>query len=191
MKGEKLMFKRSVLLAFCAVAGLLASRGMASDIKYSMTTLDGKEVDLAKKYDGKVLLIVNVASRCGLTPQYEGLQALHEKYKDKGLCVVAFPCNQFGEQEPGTAEEIREFCSTNYHVTFDMFSKIDVNGDGACALYKHLTSLDAKPKGEGKVSWNFEKFVVGRDGKVIARFQPRTKPDDAELIKTIEAALAK
>jgi glutathione peroxidase len=156
-----------------------------------MKMLDGKEVDLAKKYDDKVLLIVNVASRCGLTPQYEGLQAMHDKYKDKGLCVVAFPCNQFGAQEPGTAEEIREFCSTNYDVTFDLFAKIEVNGDGACALYKHLKGLDLKPKGAGDISWNFEKFVVGRDGKVIARFSPRTKPSDPDLVKTIEAALAK
>ena len=185
------MFKQGGWATFGVVVGMLASTVLANDIKYDMKSLDGKDVDLAKQYDGKVVLVVNVASRCGLTPQYEGLQALYEKYKDKGLRVVAFPCNQFGGQEPGTPEQIREFCTTKYDVTFDLFSKIEVNGEGACDLYKHLTSLDAKPKGAGAISWNFEKFVVGRDGKVIARFQPRTKPDDPELIKTIEAALAK
>ncbi|MCL4201214.1 MAG: glutathione peroxidase [Pirellulaceae bacterium] len=185
------MFKVCGVLAMGVVAGCLALPAAGSDIKHTMTTLDGKEVDLSKKYDGKVLLIVNVASRCGLTPQYEGLQALHEKYKDQGLCVVAFPCNQFGAQEPGSAEQIREFCSTKYNVTFDMFAKIEVNGDGACPLYKQLTVADTSPKGAGKISWNFEKFVIGRDGKIVARFEPRTKPDDAKLIETIEAALAK
>jgi glutathione peroxidase len=190
-KGKKVMLSR-----FCGVLGGLALvcatiSASASDVGYTMKTLDGKDVDLAKQYQGKVLLVVNVASRCGLTPQYESLQALHEKYKDQGLCVVAFPCNQFGAQEPGTAEQIREFCSTNYHVTFDLFAKTEVNGEGACELYKHLTALETKPKGAGEISWNFEKFLVGRDGKVIARFAPRTKPDDADLVKAIESALAK
>lgn len=184
------MFAVKCLVAL-GLLGAMVSSGAASDISYTMKDLEGKEVDLAKKYEGKVLLLVNVASRCGLTPQYEGLQALQEKYKDKGLRVVGFPCNQFGAQEPGTATEIREFCSTNYGVTFDLFSKIEVNGDGACDLYKHLTALKTQPVGAGKITWNFEKFVVGRDGKVIARFAPKTKPDDPQLIKTIEAALAK
>jgi glutathione peroxidase len=179
------------VLAMGVVAGCLSSAVMGSDIGHKVTTLDGKEVDLAKAYEGKVLLIVNVASRCGLTPQYDGLQALHEKYKDQGLRVLGFPCNQFGAQEPGTAEQIREFCSTKYNVTFDMFAKIEVNGDGACPLYKQLTALETTPKGPGTISWNFEKFVVGRDGRVVARFEPRTKPEAPELIKTIEAALAK
>jgi glutathione peroxidase len=136
-------------------------------------------------------LVINVASQCGLTPQYKDLQALHEKYKSQGLSVVGFPCNQFGKQEPGTPDEIREFCTTNYGVTFDLFEKIEVNGSGACELYKHLTALETKPKEAGDITWNFEKFVVGRDGKVAARFSPRTKPTDPELIKTIEAELAK
>ena len=161
----------------------------SSALKYTMKTLDGKPVEL-KKYQGKVVLIVNVASKCGLTPQYEQLQALHEKYADKGLAILGFPCNQFGQQEPGTAEEIRQFCSQNYGVTFDMFSKIDVNGDSACDLYKYLTSLNTKPVGPSKISWNFEKFLVGRDGRVIARFSPRTKPDAEEVVKAIESALA-
>jgi glutathione peroxidase len=163
----------------------------ASDVDFKVKTLAGKEVDLAKQYQGQVLLVVNVASQCGLTPQYKGLQALSEKYKDQGLRVLAFPCNQFGQQEPGTPAEIQQFCTQKYNVTFDLFDKVEVNGDGACALYKHLTALDAKPKGAGAVSWNFEKFLVGRDGKVVARYQPRTKPDDELLLADIERELAK
>lgn len=158
-------------------------------LKFEMKTLDGKNVPL-KKYHDKVVLIVNVASECGLTPQYEQLQALHKKYSKKGLAIVAFPCNQFGRQEPGSPAEIREFCSKNYGIEFDMFGKIDVNGDGACDLYKYLTKLDTKPAGPGKITWNFEKFLVDRNGDVIARFAPRTKPDDKEVIKMIERELA-
>jgi glutathione peroxidase len=169
----------------------LATAVSASDLGYKMKTLDGREVDLAEKYRGKVVLVVNVASKCGLTPQYQQLQALHEKYGDQGLCVAGFPCNQFGLQEPGSAAEIREFCTTNYAVKFDLFAKIEVNGDGACELYKHLTALDTQPKGPGKIGWNFEKFLVGRDGKVVARFEPRTKPNDPVLVQAIEAELGK
>lgn len=180
----------SFVLGGLAVA-FLASVVSASDIGYKMKSLDGKEVDLAKQYQGKVLLVVNVASKCGLTPQYEDLQALQEKYGDKGLCVLGFPCNQFGQQEPGSAAEIREFCSANYGVKFDLFGKIDVNGDGACELYKHLTALDTQPKGAGKISWNFEKFLIGRNGKVVARFEPRAKPTEPLVIQAIEAELGK
>ncbi len=162
--------------------------GKALDFK--MKTLSGKEVDLGK-YQGKVVLVVNVASKCGLTPQYEQLQALHTKYSKKGLAILGFPCNQFREQEPGTAEEIQEFCRANYGVEFDMFAKIEVNGDGACPLYKYLTSLETKPKGAGDISWNFEKFLIGRDGQVVARFEPKKKPDDPEILKAITAELAK
>jgi len=178
--------------AFACVSAIgLAASAVASDIDFKMKSLDGKEVDLAKTYKGKVLLVVNVASKCGLTPQYKDLQALHEKYAAKGLCVLGFPCNQFLQQEPGSASEIRQFCTTKYGVQFDMFEKIDVNGAGACALYKHLTALPTLPKGSGDISWNFEKFLIGRDGKVVARFKPQTKPADPELIKAIEAGLAK
>ena len=162
--------------------------GKALDFK--MKTLSGKEVDLGK-YQGKVVLVVNVASKCGLTPQYEQLQALHTKYSKKGLAILGFPCNQFREQETGTGEEIREFCRANYGVEFDMFAKIEVNGDGACPLYKYLTSLETKPKGAGDISWNFEKFLIGRDGQVVARFEPKKKPDDPEILKAITAELAK
>jgi glutathione peroxidase len=137
------------------------------------------------------VLVVNVASECGLTPQYEQLQALHEKYAAKGLAVLGFPCNQFGSQEPGTAAEIKEFCAKNYGVKFDLFAKIEVNGKHACPLYKHLTGLETKPVGPGKISWNFEKFVMGRSGEVVARFAPSTKPDAPEVLKAIESELAK
>jgi glutathione peroxidase len=157
---------------------------------FTMNSLAGEPVKLSN-YKGKVLLIVNVASECGLTPQYKQLQALHEKYGDDGLAVLAFPCNQFGSQEPGTPDEIRKFCSTNYGVTFDMFAKVNVNGDEACNLYKYLTALDTKPKGPGKISWNFGKFVADKQGNVVARFSPRTKPDAEEVLKVIEAELAK
>jgi glutathione peroxidase len=155
-----------------------------------MKSLDGKNVDLAD-YKGKVVLIVNVASKCGLTPQYEQLEAIYKKYSEEGLAILGFPCNQFGGQEPGTAEEIQEFCKANYGVTFDLFEKIDVNGDGAAELYKTLTALETKPTGPGKISWNFEKFLVDRNGVVAARFSPKTKPDDPEVTKAIEAELAK
>ncbi|MCA9247447.1 MAG: glutathione peroxidase [Planctomycetales bacterium] len=158
-------------------------------LAFKMKTLSGKEINLAD-YQGQVVLIVNVASKCGLTPQYEPLQALHEKYADQGLAVLGFPCNQFGKQEPGSADEIREFCSTNYGVKFKLFSKVDVNGPEACELYKHLTALETEPQGPGKISWNFEKFLIGRNGEVVARFSPRTRPDDAAVIAAIEKELA-
>ncbi len=157
-------------------------------LDFKMKSLDGKQVDL-NQYKGNVVLVVNVASECGLTPQYSQLQALHEKYGPKGLRVLGFPCNQFGKQEPGTAEEISEFCSSNYGVTFDLFEKVDVNGDDACPLYQLLTQLNAKPKGAGDVSWNFEKFIINRDGKVVHRFEPQTKPDDPVLVGVIEGEL--
>lgn len=176
--------------------GLLVSGGavMAEDkdpiYGNHMKSLAGKDVDLAQ-YKGKVLLIVNVASRCGATPQYKELQTLHDKYKDKGLAVLGFPCNQFGKQEPGSENDISEFCQKNYGVKFDMFSKVDVNGADSAPLFKHLTSEKAGVKDVGPVKWNFEKFVVGKDGKVVGRFRTSVKPDDADVVKVIEAELAK
>jgi len=163
---------------------------MPSPLSYTMKSLDGQDVDLSK-YKGKVVLIVNVASECGLTGQYKPLQRLHEKYKDEGFVVLGFPCNQFGSQEPGSAEEIKTFCTKNYGVTFDMFAKVDVNGDNAAPLYKTLTATSTKPAGPGKISWNFEKFLIGRDGQVVARFSPRTEPSDDQVVSAIEAELAK
>ncbi|NQT11595.1 MAG: glutathione peroxidase [Planctomycetes bacterium] len=159
-------------------------------LRFKMKSLAGKEVELGK-YHGKVVMIVNVASKCGLTPQYEQLQKLHEKYSKQGLSILGFPCNQFLWQEPGTADEIRTFCRRNYGVSFDMFAKINVNGKEACGLYKHLTALPTKPKGKGKVSWNFEKFIIGRNGEVVARFSPPTRPNDPKILKLIEEELAK
>jgi glutathione peroxidase len=158
-------------------------------LSHTVRSIDGQSVTM-DKYKGKVVLIVNVASQCGLTPQYTGLQKMYEKYKDKGLVVLGFPCNQFGGQEPGTNEEIQKFCSSKYHVTFDMFDKVDVNGDGAAPLYQQLTGLDAQPKGAGKVRWNFEKFLVNRQGDVIGRFDPKITPENQDLVSLIEKALA-
>lgn len=158
-------------------------------LDFTVKRLNGKSVDL-KSYKGKVLLVVNVASECGLTPQYAQLQEIYAKYQGKGLAVLGFPCNQFGRQEPGTAKEIQEFCKVNYGVKFDMFAKVDVNGEDACDFYKHLTSLKTDPKGAGKVGWNFEKFVIDRHGNVIGRFSPQVRPDAPELIKVLEGALA-
>jgi glutathione peroxidase len=159
-------------------------------LRFKMESLNGQEVDLAK-YAGKVVMVVNVASKCGYTSQYEQLQALHEKYSEQGLAILGFPCNQFLGQEPGSAEEIRQFCRSNYGVTFDMFAKVDVKGENACDLYRLLTALDTKPKGAGKIGWNFEKFILDRNGFVVARFGSSTKPDDPEVISIIEAELAK
>ena len=158
-----------------------------------MKTLDGEEVDLAEKYAGKVVLLVNVASKCGLTPQYEQLQALHEEYADDGLAIVGVPSNQFGGQEPGTAEEIADFCEANYGVEFDLLEKVNIKSDedDQAPLYKFLTSEETNPEFAGNITWNFEKFVIGRNGEVVARFKPRTKPDDPELIKTLKAELSK
>ncbi|MCO8122727.1 glutathione peroxidase [Stieleria sp. TO1_6] len=157
-------------------------------LDFKLKNIDGEKVDL-EDYEGNVVLIVNTASECGLTPQYAGLEELYKKYKDKGLVVLGFPCNQFGSQEPGSEADIKKFCSTRYNVSFPMFSKIEVNGDGATPLYKYLTSKDVKPAGKGAVSWNFEKFLVDREGNLIHRFAPRTKPDDSDLVKAIESNL--
>ncbi len=162
--------------------------GLGSALDFKMKSIDGEEVDL-NSYKGKVVMIVNVASKCGLTPQYKQLQELHEKYADKGLVILGFPCNQFLGQEPGSEEQIKTFCETKYGVKFPMFAKVDVNGDGACDLYKHLTGLKLPPVGDGAISWNFEKFLLNREGEPIARFSPRTKPDDAKVIEALEMAL--
>ena len=135
-----------------------------------------------------MLLIVNIASKCGFTPQYKGLEALYEKYKDRGFAVLGFPCNQFGEQEPGTEAEIAEFCELNYGVTFPMFSKIDVNGEDAHPLFKYLKSMKKGLLGSEAIKWNFTKFLVDKDGKVVERYAPTTKPEDLE--NDIERAMA-
>ena len=152
-------------------------------------TLAGDHAALAD-HAGKVLLIVNVASKCGLTPQYGGLERLHEKYADRGFSVLGFPCNQFGAQEPGTPEEIETFCSTTYGVTFPMFEKIDVNGDDRHPLYAALTQLPDEKGQSGDITWNFEKFLVDRTGTPVRRFSPLVDPEAGELLEAIESLLA-
>ena len=151
--------------------------------EFNMNSIDGKPAPLAA-YKGKIVLVVNVASRCGFTPQYTGLEALYEKYKDQGLVIVGFPANNFGAQEPGTDEEIKTFCSSKYNVTFPMYSKISVKGADKAPLYEYLTST-----GGGDVKWNFTKFLVGRDGKVIERFESKVEPQSPELTGAVEKAL--
>jgi len=161
-----------------------------SALDFTVKDIDGDDVSLAK-YRGKVVLIVNVASKCGFTPQYEDLQHLHEQYAGDGLAILGFPANNFLSQEPGTNEEIRQFCTTNYGVEFDMFSKVSVKGRNTCELYRYLTSKKSNPEFGGGIKWNFTKFLLNRDGKVIARFGPRTRPSDSRFISAIETALRK
>ena len=160
---------------------------MTTIYDFSAQTLAGKPRKLAD-YKGHVLLVVNTASKCGFTPQYAGLEALYKKYKDKGLVVLGFPSNQFGEQEPGPESEIAEFCEVNYGVTFPMFAKVDVNGTNAHPLFKYLTQTKKGLLGSEAIKWNFTKFLVGRDGKVLKRYAPTTKPED--IASDIENALA-
>jgi glutathione peroxidase len=153
---------------------------------FTMKTIDGEDRSLST-YKGKVLLVVNVASKCGYTPQYEGLQDLYEKYKDRGLVILGFPSNNFKGQEPGTDSEIKEFCSTNYGITFDMFSKIEVVGNDQHPLYHFITT---QPVVEGPVKWNFQKYLVSRKGEVKAKFFSKTEPLDEELTGTVEQLLS-
>ena len=153
-------------------------------------TLRGKPLQIAD-YKGKALMLVNVASECGLTPQYTALEALQKKYEPKGFTVIGFPCNQFGGQEPGTPEEIEKFCSTNYGITFPITEKIEVNGPGRHEVYKSLTAIADAGGHAGDIRWNFEKFVVSADGTKVTRFSPKTKPDDPAVIAAVEASLPK
>lgn len=163
--------------------------GVPAVLNFKMKNLSGQDVDLAR-YKGKVVMMVNVASKCGYTPQYAGLQALHKKYAAKGLAILGFPANDFGAQEPGSDAEIGEFCQKNYGVEFDMFAKTAVTGAQKNALYALLTSEKTNPKFAGEVKWNFEKFLIGRDGEILARFRSNVAPDSEEMTKAIEAALA-
>jgi glutathione peroxidase len=196
------------MIAFAVVAGVgVSALARPGDIKdtvkepttvtaksggpldFKAKTIDGQEKDLSE-YKGKVVLIVNVASRCGLTPQYSGLQAIYDKYKDQGLVVIGFPANNFNGQEPGTNEDIKTFCTTKYNVTFPMMSKISVKGDDKHPLYKFLTEGKAGQDFAGDVEWNFAKFLVDRNGNVIARFGSRTTPDSPQVTAAVEKALA-
>jgi glutathione peroxidase len=153
-----------------------------------VNTLAGEPSSLGE-LAGKTLLVVNVASKCGLTPQYAGLEQLHERFAERGFAVVGFPCNQFGGQEPGTAQEIQDFCSATYGVSFPMFEKIEVNGPGRHPVYTELTAVPDAAGEAGDVQWNFEKFLVGPDGTVLGRFRPPVEPDDRDLVAAIEANL--
>lgn len=179
-----------VALAGFAVVGTAEDKKM-SPLDFKMKDIDGKEFDLAK-LKGKVVLFVNVATNCGYTKQYEGMQELFAKYEKDGFVIVGVPANEFGKQEPGTDEEIKTFCTTKYKVTFPMLSKVVVKGDGQVPLYKSLVSATPNAKGKTEeVGWNFEKFLIGRDGKVVGRFKSAVAPDAAELTKAIKAELDK
>ena len=173
--------KRMKLVALTLMSTSLFAA--SSIYEFTPNSIDGKPAPLSA-YKGKVALLVNVASRCGYTPQYTGLEALYEKYKDQGFVILGFPANNFGAQEPGTNEEIKTFCSSKYSVTFPLYSKISVKDSDKAPLYDYLTST-----GGGDVKWNFTKFLVGKDGKVIARFEPGVKPESAELTAAVEKAL--
>ncbi|HYV35437.1 MAG TPA: glutathione peroxidase [Gemmataceae bacterium] len=182
-----------ISLALCGLSATAGEKGggkVPAVLNFKMTGLDGKEVDLSK-YQGQVVLIVNVASECGYTPQYEPLQALYAKHSKEGLVILGVPCNQFGKQEPGTSKEIAEFCTKEYGVTFPMTEKVDVNGKSACLLYKYLTGKDTNGKFAGAITWNFEKFLIGRNGEVVARFTPDADPEGPEFQKKIRDELAK
>ena len=156
--------------------------------EFTATTIDGEQQALGDFKD-KVCLVVNVASKCGLTPQYDGLERLYGRFRAGGLEILAFPCNQFAGQEPGTEPEIREFCTTNYGVTFPLFAKVNVNGDDQNPLYSWLTSENTEPEGPGDVKWNFGKFLIDRSGQVVARFEPATEPEAEDVVTAVEAAL--
>ena len=182
----------SLLLTASSVAQQVPAKAAnaktPASLNFKMKSIDGKDVDLSK-YAGKVVVFVNVASKCGFTPQYKDLQKLHETYKGKGVAIVGVPCNQFGGQEPGTNEEVAKFCQSEYGVEFDMLSKVDVKGSGQCGLYKYLTAQDIKPAGKGPIKWNFEKIVLDKAGKPIARFGSRTKPTSKSFTDVLEVAL--
>jgi glutathione peroxidase len=179
------MKKSTFLASFLFVATLFAKSAVH---EIAIKDLDGKPGNLGA-YAGKVVLLVNVASKCGYTPQYEQLEAIHQKYKDKGFTVVGVPCNDFGSQEPGSAKEIKDFCTSKYNVTFPLMEKIHVKGPEQHPLYAYLTGKDAKFPGE--VKWNFGKFLIGPDGTVLQRWDSKVKPDDKEITSAIEAALPK
>ncbi len=183
-------FTMRLMKILTTLAALLAATTLMADSKLldiPLKDIDGKATSL-KAYQGKVMLVVNVASRCGLTPQYKGLEALHRKFKDQGFTVLGFPSNDFGGQEPGTTAEIKEFCSTKYDVTFPMFDKVSVKGSGQHPLYAALTGQSSPFPGD--IGWNFGKFLIGADGKILARFDSRVSPESADLISAVEKALA-
>lgn len=195
-------FRSAPLLSFALMAGILmtatgnpaaaqhySKKTVPAVLNFTMQNIDGKSVSLSK-YRGKVILMVNVASLCGNTPQYTALEALYERYRPKGLVVLGFPANDFMHQEPGTDKEIKSFCTSKYKITFPMFSKIVVKGDGQAPLYQFLTDKQTDPLYGGDIDWNFAKFLINRKGEIIGRFPARTDPQKPEVISAIEKALA-
>ena len=192
--------KKQITLWVVAVFALMSVLGYAqtkskesksmekSIYSFTMKNIDGKEVPL-NTYKGKVVMVVNVASKCGFTPQYKQLEAVYKKYKDQGFVILGFPANNFGHQEPGTNEEIKQFCTSKFDVTFPMFAKISVKGDDINPLYQYLTSKEEDPKFAGDITWNFNKFLIGRDGKIIDRYDSKIVPDDSKVTSAIEGAL--
>jgi len=170
------------------VAGSAMAVAAKSVYNFTLKSIDGQPVHLSK-YHGKVLMLVNVASRCGFTPQYAGLESLYEKYKDQGLVIVGIPANNFGGQEPGTNQEIKKFCSTKYNVSFPMMSKVSVLGDDKTPLYVFLTDKTENPQIAGDIKWNFTKFLFDRNGKPVARFEPNVTPDSPQVVSAVESAL--
>ena len=182
--------RKLILILMLCVACASLSAEPKSIYDFTMRSIDGQHVSL-KSYSGKVVLLVNVASKCGFTPQYTGLEALYEKYKDRGLVIVGIPANNFAQQEPGTNEEIKKFCSSKYMVTFPMMSKVSVLGDDKTPLYVFLTGKDTDPKFAGDIKWNFTKFLFDRNGNPVARFEPNVTPDSAQVTAAIESTLGK
>ncbi len=179
--------KKFSLLVAALCLQMISVQAADSIYDIPLKDIDGNATSL-KPQQGKVLLIVNVASHCGFTPQYTALEAVYQKYKSQGLVILGFPCNQFGGQEPGTDADIKEFCTAKYNVTFPMFDKLEVNGDNRHPLYVLLAGKDSPFP--GNIHWNFTKFLIGRDGKIVSRFDSKVKPDSAEVTQAIEAALA-
>jgi glutathione peroxidase len=185
------MRKVVLMLMMCLACASLVCRAAAppkSLYEFTMKSIDGQQVSLGS-YSGKVVLLVNVASKCGFTPQYTALEALYEKYKDRGLVIIGVPANNFAQQEPGSDEEIKKFCSSKYMVTFPMMAKVSVLGDDKTALYTYLTDKSADPQFGGDIKWNFTKFLFDRTGKPVARFEPNVTPDSPEVRAAVESAL--
>ncbi|HEX7696004.1 MAG TPA: glutathione peroxidase [Candidatus Acidoferrum sp.] len=178
--------KLLLCMLFCG-ATLVAAEKTVHD--FTLNSIDGQPAPLAA-YKGKVVLLVNVASKCGFTPQYSALESTYEKYKDRGFVIVGIPANNFGAQEPGSNQEIKTFCSSKYHVTFPMMAKVSVKGDDITPLYQFLTDKSSNPQSGGEIKWNFTKFLIGPDGRVITRFEPEITPDSPQVTSAIEEALA-
>jgi glutathione peroxidase len=189
--SRRIFLRKTILsLALLFAASFLVAADAKSIYDFTMNSIDGQPVSL-KSYKGKVVLLVNVASKCGFTPQYAGLEKLYEKYKDRGFVIVGVPANNFMQQEPGTNEEIKTFCSRKYNVTFPMMSKVSVLGEDKTPLYRYLTDKNSDPKFAGDIKWNFTKFLFDRNGNPVARFEPAVTPDSTEVQNAVESALGK